>query len=110
MSQAALTAVVEVDVSDLAPGQTRSVDCGDRRVLLCNVDGVFYAVADRCSHAAVPLDAGRLTGCILECPFHGAQFDVRDGSAVALPARRPIASYPVVETDGTVRISFEPAL
>lgn len=100
MSEAAAPSAFELDVSDLAPGDKRSVEHGDRKVLVCNVDGVVYAIADRCSHASVPLGGGRLEGCVLECPFHGAQFDVRDGRPVALPARRSVPSYPVTPLGG----------
>jgi len=88
-------ASVVVDVSDLAPGTTRPVACGRRKALLCNVGGAFYAVAERCSHAAFSLVEGRLEGPHLECPLHGALFDVRDGSPVRRPASKPLATYSV---------------
>jgi nitrite reductase/ring-hydroxylating ferredoxin subunit len=98
---------VVVDVSDLAPGATRPVECGRRKALLCNVGGAFYAVAERCTHAAFSLAEGCLEGPHLECPLHGALFDVRDGSPVRRPASKPLATYPV-EVDGTrVEVRFE---
>ena len=86
---------VSVDVGDLAPGTIRSVACGRHRALLCNVDGVFYAVAERCTHAAFSMAEGRLEGAHLECPLHGGKIDVRDGAPVALPIRRAAATFPV---------------
>ena len=98
---------VVVDVSDLAPGATRPVECGRRKALLCNVGGAFYAVAERCTHAAFSLAEGCLEGPHLECPLHGALFDVRDGSPVRRPASKPLATYPV-EVDGTrAEVRFE---
>ncbi len=95
------------DVSDLAPGQTRVFEHAGRRVLVCNADGVYYAIEDQCSHAAFPLDGGRLKGCILECPVHGAKFDVRDGRAVRIPARKPVRTFSISVADGRALISLD---
>lgn len=86
---------MRVDVSDLSDGQTRPLEHEGVEILLCNVGGLLYAVENRCSHAAVALSEASLEGCELECPYHGALFDVRDGSALALPARTGLRSFPV---------------
>jgi len=91
-----------------AAGGTCALTIEDRNLLLCNVDGRAYVVADRCSHANAPLSRGRLTGHVLECPLHGGKLDVRDGSAVQPPIRRPIAAYPVRERDGKLEVSLQP--
>ena len=83
------------DVSDLAPGTRRVVEAGRRKLLLCNVEGTLYAVAERCPHAAFSLAEGRLEGCRIECPLHGALFDLRDGSPLRGPTSKPLATYPV---------------
>jgi len=100
-------ASVTVEVGDLAPGGTRPVSCGRHRALLCNVDGSFYAVAERCTHAAFSLAEGRLEGAHLECPLHGALFDVRDGSPVRRPASKPLATYPVALEGSRAEIRFD---
>jgi len=96
--------VLELDVSDLAPGAMRAVTHAGVAVLLCNVDGEIYAVENVCSHAAVPLDEGELRGCELECSFHGAVFDVRDGAPLARPAVTPIRSFAVEREGDRVRV------
>jgi 3-phenylpropionate/trans-cinnamate dioxygenase ferredoxin subunit len=89
-------------------GRARAVSVGADRVLLCNVGGTLFAVANTCTHDGGNLGAGRLAGAIVRCPRHGACFDVRDGSVQAPPARRPIATYPVrVTDDGMVQIEVE---
>ena len=98
---------LRVDVADLAPGQTRPVECGRHKALLCNVGGEFFAVAERCSHAAFSLVEGRLEGPHLECPLHGARFDVRDGSPVRRPASKPLATWPVRLDGNSAEILFE---
>jgi len=97
-----------VDATELGPGQTRAVEHRGTSVLLCNVDGDYYALENRCSHAAARLSVARLDGCLLECPVHGARFDVRDGSVARRPARRAIRTFPVVVSGGKVEIQLGP--
>ncbi len=96
--------VVKLDVSDLAPGQTRAYEEGGVKLLVCHADGAYYAIENQCPHAAVRLDAAALQGCLLECPVHGGKLDVRDGSPQGHPIRRPVTTYPVEERDGTIEI------
>ena len=93
--------ILSVDIGELAPGKMKAVQHAGLSVLICNVDGEFYALENECSHAAVPLDEGTLRGCELECDFHGALFDVRSGAALAMPATVPVRVFPV-ERSGRV--------
>jgi nitrite reductase/ring-hydroxylating ferredoxin subunit len=87
--------VLRIELPELEPGDTHAVEQAGYSILICNVDGELYAVENRCSHAEVELTQAVLEGCELECPSHGALFDVRDGRALALPARTDIKSYPI---------------
>ena len=60
-----------VDVSGMGPGDLRAVCSGEVRILVCNAEGEFYAIENKCPHIHIPLDSGRLIGCVLECPLHG---------------------------------------
>jgi nitrite reductase/ring-hydroxylating ferredoxin subunit len=98
---------VRADVSDLAPGETRALeDAGDGGVLLCNVDGEIFAVRNRCTHAAVLLSEAPLEGAEIECPYHGARFDVTTG-AFTPPARRNLCRYKVVREGDTVEVDLD---
>jgi len=44
-----------------------------------NVDGTFHVLDGICPHAGGPLGKGMLHGCVVTCPWHGWQFDVRSG-------------------------------
>jgi nitrite reductase/ring-hydroxylating ferredoxin subunit len=66
-------------VDECPPGGSLERVAGDRIVALFNVDGVFYALDGVCPHQGGPLGKGRLEGCIVTCPWHGWQFDVRSG-------------------------------
>lgn len=77
--------------------------CG---ILMCNLDGTLYAIADVCTHDGGRLEGGRIRDATVECPRHGARFDVRDGSVQALPAVWPIASYPVRLVEGRIEVQL----
>lgn len=97
---------VFVAVADLPPGGLRAVDAGGRRLLVCNANGSYYALENRCPHAAIPLDGGRLAGFALECPLHGGKLDVRDGSPRAHPIRRSATTFPVQHVAGGIEIDL----
>ncbi len=66
-------------VSDCPPGTGLELVAGDRIVALFNVAGQFFALDGVCPHQGGPLGKGLLAGCVLTCPWHGWQFDVRTG-------------------------------
>lgn len=81
---------------EIAPGTTRKIElAGAPPILLCNVDGAFYAIEDVCTHDGGELDQGELEGCRIMCPRHGAYFDVTTGAALTLPAVLAVTTFPV---------------
>lgn len=88
------------DVSEIPPEAARRVVVDHTEILVCNVDGRFYAIEDICTHDGGPLDQGTLEGACVVCPRHGATFDVRTGEALTLPAVMPVQTFDVeVEHD-----------
>jgi nitrite reductase/ring-hydroxylating ferredoxin subunit len=88
------------DVSDIQSGSGLRVEVGGEAVALWNVDGEIYATQDACTHEETSLTEGDLWAEVIECPLHGAQFDVRSGAVLCLPAIFPLKTYPVkVEGD-----------
>jgi 3-phenylpropionate/trans-cinnamate dioxygenase ferredoxin component len=82
-------------IGEVTPGRSRRCVVDGQAVLVCNVGGDFYALADTCTHDRGPLGEGRLRGHLLECPRHGSRFDIRDGVPKTPPAMRPVTTYPV---------------
>jgi nitrite reductase/ring-hydroxylating ferredoxin subunit len=80
-------------VGDIPPGDHRRVVVEGEGILLANVGGEFYALADVCSHEEARLSQGMLLGDRIECPLHGSQFDIRTGAAKSLPATTPVAVF-----------------
>lgn len=85
--------------ADCPPGSAIELVAGERIVALFNVDDVFHALDGVCPHQGGPLGQGDLAGCIVTCPWHGWQFDVRTGqNQLSATIRQP--SLPVrVEGD-----------
>jgi 3-phenylpropionate/trans-cinnamate dioxygenase ferredoxin subunit len=65
-------------------------------VLLARIDGDYFAISDTCSHAEARLSEGILTDHTVQCPNHGATFDVRTGEARSLPAIAPVERFDLV--------------
>lgn len=91
-------------VSETPAGTISVHEVGDMRIALCNVNGRFYAIDDVCTHDGGSLDQGELQDQLVECPRHGAKFDVTDGRAVVLPAVRPVKTYAVQVEGDDVRV------
>ena len=89
-------------VDELPPGGRKSLVFDERAVLLFRIGDDFYAVEDVCSHDGQPLTEGPLEGTAIECPRHGAKFDVRTGRPLCMPAVEPIATFQVKIEDGGI--------
>ncbi len=82
-------------LDELPPGGKKLVEIDGRAVAVFNVDGKFYAIDDVCTHDGGPLAEGELIGSEIECPRHGARFDVRTGRPLCMPAIEPVAVHAV---------------
>jgi 3-phenylpropionate/trans-cinnamate dioxygenase ferredoxin subunit len=94
--------VAVATMADIPAGEIFAVDAPDGEpVCLVNLDGMIYALHDRCSHQEFPLSAGEvMSDGTIECPLHGARFDARTGRVCLGPAFDDIARYTVrVERD-----------
>lgn len=80
----------------------------DRRIAVCRMDGRFYAIDDVCTHDEGPLGEGELKGEEVECPRHGARFNVKTGAAVSMPAVVPVRVYAVRVEGPDVQIEWKP--
>jgi nitrite reductase/ring-hydroxylating ferredoxin subunit len=96
--------VTVAKVSELQPGQMKWVAVDRERVLLVNVNGVFYALKDQCGHQWAPLSRGKLQGHVVECPLHFACFDVRTGALLSGPVATDVPVYEVRVEGETVYV------
>ena len=94
-------------IDEIKPGERLVVEFGRTWVAIFNVDGTYYAIEDLCTHDDGPLAEGRLTGCIIECPRHGATFDIRTGKVLSAPALLNVPSYAVQVVGNEVQIAAQ---
>jgi nitrite reductase/ring-hydroxylating ferredoxin subunit len=90
--------------ADLEPGDAIVVTVGRKEIALFRVGDEFFAIDNRCTHAAAPLADGYLQGEVIECPLHQGLFNIRTGAALCSPALKPVATYAVRITNGDVHI------
>lgn len=87
--------------SDIIAGEVKVFEVNGRSIAVANIDGDgLYAIDNLCTHDNGPLGEGTLDDGLVECPRHGARFDVKTGAAKSLPAVRAVRTYPIkVEGD-----------
>jgi len=81
--------------SDLLPGTGKVVQADGRNIALFNVEGAFFAVDNTCTHRGGPLGEGKLSADTVECPWHGAHFNVKTGAVTRRPASAGVRSFAV---------------
>ena len=95
---------------ELNVGQMKLLRIDGRRIVLARTERGYTAFDDRCTHKGGPLSDGALVCDVVQCPWHGSQFDVMTGRVVEGPADEPIASYPVEERNGRVLVTLDDRL
>jgi 3-phenylpropionate/trans-cinnamate dioxygenase ferredoxin subunit len=90
--------------SEFSDGQQMYVELHGHEILLCLHKSNFYAISYFCSHGEFALEGGTLRNGCITCPYHGAEFSLKDGSVQAPPADEPIKTYPVRVENDTISI------
>jgi 3-phenylpropionate/trans-cinnamate dioxygenase ferredoxin subunit len=94
-------------VSEVEVGTAVAVEVNGRTIAICRpTPDEVYAIDDTCSHARASLSEGELMDYEIECPRHGAHFDIRTGEALTLPATKPVRTYGVVVDNGEIYIEL----
>jgi 3-phenylpropionate/trans-cinnamate dioxygenase ferredoxin subunit len=92
--------------SELPNGERLFVEMEGKSLVIFNIAGQFFAIADICTHDDGPLGDGDLEGYNIVCPRHGAEFDVRTGKVMQMPAVVDVPAYPVRVVDGMIQVGI----
>jgi len=87
--------VTVATVGELGNGDRLILEVGGETIAVFNIAGRYFAISDVCSHDDGPVAEGELREYEIECPRHGARFDLRNGKVLSLPAVVDIPAYPV---------------
>jgi nitrite reductase/ring-hydroxylating ferredoxin subunit len=91
----------EFRLSELKPGEIGSVEVNNESVVICNLNGKYYALDDYCPHSGAPLSEGSIEGETIVCPWHGSCFDIVTGAVQCGPAREGVKTF-TVQIDGDI--------
>jgi nitrite reductase/ring-hydroxylating ferredoxin subunit/uncharacterized membrane protein len=103
----------EVDAGaadQLGVGQMKLLRVGQQRIVVARTARGYTAFDDRCPHRGGPLADGALAGDVVQCPWHGSQFDVHSGALCHGPADEGIRTYQVTVRDGRLVVDRSSAL
>src|SRR6478752_2454103 len=89
---------------DVPPGQAAAFTIEGQKIALFNVEGTYYAIGDTCTHRGGPLSEGDVQGTKVTCPWHGADFDLKTGAVLGLPAQNGVPSYKVVVEGDDIKV------
>jgi 3-phenylpropionate/trans-cinnamate dioxygenase ferredoxin component len=93
-------------VEELPEGERFFLEIDGDPIVVFNVAGGLFAIADLCSHDSGPLGEGELDDHAVVCPRHGARFDIRTGKVLTMPAIIDIPAYPVRVREGQIEIGL----
>lgn len=94
--------------ADVAPGSFKRAEAGGYKMLICRVGETYYAIENKCSHAELPLQTGKIRGDCIVCPVHGARFQLSDGKHLSPPAWKGIRTFALRVVDGHIEVNPEP--
>jgi len=92
--------------TDLPIGERLFVEIEGKPIVMFNIGGQIFSIADVCSHDDGPVGEGILEGFVITCPRHGAQFDIRTGKVVQMPAVVDIPAYPIKVVNGMILLGI----
>jgi 3-phenylpropionate/trans-cinnamate dioxygenase ferredoxin subunit len=93
-------------LSDVPKGRAEVFEVNGKRYAVCHSEDGVYAIDDRCTHDNGPLGEGELLDGEIECPRHGARFDIKTGKALCFPAVGAVHTYSVEIRDGDIYLGL----
>lgn len=85
----------DLSFSQLEQNKPVRLEKNGQSICVARIGDEVFAIGDTCTHSDASLSEGDVTGTRIECWLHGAEFDLRTGVALTLPAVEPVKSYPV---------------
>jgi 3-phenylpropionate/trans-cinnamate dioxygenase ferredoxin subunit len=93
--------------SDIPAGTVKSFIVENQLIAIFNLNNNYYALRDQCSHMDLPLSDGQLEDGVVVCAYHGAEFDIKTGDVLCMPAVEPVESFEVKVEDKQIYVSID---
>ncbi|XDD50913.1 non-heme iron oxygenase ferredoxin subunit [Leptospira sp. WS92.C1] len=93
--------------SEIENGKVKVIETRYHRIGITSLDGNLYAFEDVCTHDGEDISTGELCGDVITCPRHGAQFSIKTGKALCMPAVEDLPVYPVRIVDDSIEVDLE---
>ena len=93
-------------VGEIPDGGVKVVRVEDQAIAVFRLGNEYYAIDDVCTHDGGPLAEGIVEGEEIECPRHGARFNIKTGAVLCLPATAPVTTYPVRIENGEILVRW----
>ncbi len=98
--------MADLQLSNLVSGKPVLIEKDGKSICVTRIGDEVFAINDTCSHSDASLSEGDVTDFKIECWLHGAEFDLRTGEAITLPAVMPVDVYPVKVDGDSVTIEI----
>lgn len=82
-------------LNDIKENQTIVVEIKERNIMVAKINGEIYAFDNNCTHENIPLTGGQIFNGQIQCPHHGARFDIKTGKATQFPAVMELKTYEI---------------
>ncbi len=97
--------MTQINFDSLTTGKPIQVDVDGKQVCVARVGDEVFAVSNICTQSHAELSDGEVKGVVIECWLHGADFDLRTGAAVTLPATEALETFQVDRSGNVLTIS-----
>jgi 3-phenylpropionate/trans-cinnamate dioxygenase ferredoxin subunit len=96
----------DISLATLAEGKPVRIEKNGEAICVARIGSEVFAIGDVCSHSDASLSEGDISNFKIECWLHGAEFDLRTGEALTLPAVAPVKTYPVTIDGDSVTVEM----
>lgn len=96
----------DLTFSQLIQNKPIRLEKNGKSICVARIGDEVFAIDDTCTHGQASLSEGEVTGFRIECWLHGAEFDLRTGEVMSLPATQAVKTYPVSVVADSVTIEI----
>ncbi len=94
------------DLNEIEENQSIVIETEGKNILVTKVKGEVYAVENNCTHENLPLNGGQIYERQVQCPHHGARFDLKTGKATQFPAVMELKTYKTKIEENNVMVAL----